>query len=193
MWSLKTQPNSAFSRSDSVRRDLDVRVTDKVCSMSTSEVNISRREPGTRVAAVAVLGFAFSLTSVVAIYPLLNFVFEVGLDYAIQVTGILDGDDGPIGSDFSERQYVQVVYRVAVPDQNFDRYVDSDQFIPGHSQLSQAARAGGWRSASLALRHSFPDFLETAAFTKPPHSPDNGGEDAILMERKEFDGNHATH
>lgn len=53
-----------------------------------------------------------------AVDPLLDFSFEVWFGDAIQMTGILDFDHGPIASDLSQRLYIHIVDRISVINQN---------------------------------------------------------------------------
>jgi hypothetical protein len=119
--------------------------------------------------------------------------FELRLDDAIQMTGVLDLNHRSVLSRLLERCDVEPLRRIAIADDYFNRNSDRSQLRLGQSQLAETACASRRSAAALSLGHSLPEVLQRAAFVKPSHAADNPAEHSILMLSHELHRDHASH
>ena len=75
-------------------------------------------------------------------------LFELRLEDAIQMTGVVDLDDWPILLRLLERGDVKSLGGIAVADDYFNRDIDRSQLRFGQSELAETARASRWSAAT---------------------------------------------
>src|SRR5215468_6352953 len=125
--------------------------------------------------------------------PLRNFFFELRLNNAIQVAGILDFDHRPVFPHRLQWGDVKSLHRVAVSDDDDNRDMNPPEFRFSQSQFAEIASAGRRGTKAISAWHPLPHLLKRAAFTQPPHSTDHAGKHALLIPGHEFDGDHPAH
>jgi hypothetical protein len=117
---------------------------------------------------------------------------ELFFEDAVEVAGVFDFYNFPVGADLFEGEDVKAEDGVAVADDDADGESDIFELFFGDGQVGDAAEESFGGAAGLSGLEVFPELLQGAAGLEKAHAAEGGGLNALGVKDHELGGHHAA-